>query len=50
MAEAKSDKVVVFLTGKSRGADIGARRTVDAATAERLVRDGLARYPQSKKD
>ena len=49
MAEQKSDKQVIFLTGKSRGAEVGARRTVDSATAERLVRDGLARLPESKK-
>ena len=44
----KSDTQTIFLTGKSRGAEPGDRRTVDKATAERLVRDGLARYPKSK--
>ena len=44
----QSDKQVVFLTGKSRGAEPGDRRTVDTATAEALVRDRLARYPKSK--
>lgn len=49
MADNKSDdKQVIFLTGYSRGAKPGDRRTVDKATAERLVRDGLARYPQGK--
>ena len=48
MAEKQDDKVTIFLIGKSRGAEPGARRTVDKATAERLVRDGLARYPKGK--
>ena len=50
MADKSTDKQVIFLTGYSRGAKPGDRRTVDAATAERLVRDGLATYPKSKKD
>jgi hypothetical protein len=48
MADKSDDKQVIFLLNKSRGAEAGARRTVDKATAERLVRDGLARYPRSK--
>jgi len=50
MADEKKqdDKQVIFLVGKSRGAEDGDRRTVDKATAERMVADGLARYPQSK--
>ena len=48
MADKSDDKQVIFLVGKSRGAEPGARRTVDKATAERLVRDGLARYPKGK--
>lgn len=43
-------KQVVFMVGNSRGAKHGDRRTVDAATAEKLVRNGLARYPASKAD
>lgn len=42
------DKQVIFLRGDSRGAKHGDRRTVDAATAERMVRDGLATYPKAK--
>lgn len=45
-----ADKQVVFLVGKSRGAEDGDRRTVDKATAEKLVANGLARYPESKAD
>ena len=48
MADSNDDKQVIFLIGKSRGAKAGARRTVDKATAERLVRDGLARLPKGK--
>lgn len=43
-------KQVVFLIGKSRGAEHDDRRSVDTATAEKLVRNGLARYPESKAD
>ncbi len=43
-----ADKQVVFLIGKSRGAEDGDRRTVDKETADKLVRDGLARYPEAK--
>lgn len=43
-----SDKQVVFMVGKSRGAKHNDRRTVDKATAEKLVANGLARLPDSK--
>ena len=39
---------VVFLVGKSRGAEHDDRRSVDPEEAERLVSLGLARYPDSK--
>jgi hypothetical protein len=39
---------VVFMVGNSRGAKHGDRRSVDPVTAEKLVRNGLARYPDSK--
>jgi hypothetical protein len=42
------DKQVIFLVGASHNGKNGERRTVDAATAERLVRQGAARYPASK--
>lgn len=49
MADKNSeDKRVVFLVGASHGGKNGDRRTVDPATAERLVRQGAARYPASK--
>lgn len=41
-------KQVVFLVGKSRGAEHGDRRSLDAEEAEQLVSLGLARYPDSK--
>lgn len=41
-------KQVVFMVGNSRGAEHDARRSVDPETAEKLVRNGLARYPESK--
>lgn len=41
-------KQVVFMVGNSRGAKHGDRRTVDTATAEKLVANGLARLPDSK--
>lgn len=44
----QDDKQVVFLIGKSRGANHGDRRTVTKAEAERLVENGLARYPKGK--
>lgn len=49
MSEAKTDSQVVFMVGNSRGAKHGDRRTVDEATAKRLVEAGVARYPESKK-
>jgi hypothetical protein len=48
VTEAKSDTQVVYLIGASRGAKDGDRRTVDSATAERLVSENLARLPKSK--
>ena len=47
-AKSSDDSQVVFMVGKSRGAEHGDRRSVDPATAEKLVRNGLARYPESK--
>lgn len=46
---AAKDKQVVFMVGNSWDAKHGDRRTVDLETAERLVRDGHARYPAAKK-
>lgn len=48
MADKSDDKQVIYLVGPSRGAVDGDRRTVDKATADRLVRDGLARLPKGK--
>lgn len=49
MAESGDDKQVVFMVGSSYDAKDGDRRTVTKAEAERLVRNGVARYPASKK-
>lgn len=50
MAEKSTDdKVTVFLLGPSYGAEHNARRVVTKDEAERLVRNGVARYPASKK-
>lgn len=40
------DKVTVFMTANLRGHKSGQRRQVDKDTAERLVRDGHAKYPK----
>lgn len=50
MAENEAPKTrTVVLVGKSRGVERDAKVSVDAATAEKLVRDGLAKFPPSKK-
>lgn len=45
VADKSDDKQVIYLVGPSRGGKDGDRRTVDKATAERLVGSGVARYP-----
>ena len=42
-------KQQIILTNKSRGAQPGERRSVDAERAEELVRAGLAKYPPTSK-
>ena len=50
MAESDAPKTrTVVLSGKSRGHERGEKVSVDTETAERLVRDGLATFPPSKK-
>jgi len=42
-------KQQIIMVGKSRGAEPNERRSVDEKTAERLVREGLAKYPPASK-
>lgn len=50
MADESTPKTrTVILAGKSRGHERREKVSVDAETAERLVRDGLAQFPPSKK-
>ncbi|MGZ5410425.1 MAG: hypothetical protein ACXWDJ_10565 [Aeromicrobium sp.] len=42
------DKVTVFMRAGLRGHRAGQRRQVDKDTAERLVRDGHAKFPKGK--
>ena len=45
---AADDRVTVFIGANVKGHKRNQRRRVDAATAERLVRDGHAKYPKGK--
>lgn len=44
----KTDSQVIFLVGPSYGGKHNDRRTVDSATAKKLVAAGVARYPDAK--